>query len=289
MNSPAAIRFAPLLFVVLWSTGFIGAKYGLPYAEPLSFLLTRYGFVIALMTVIALATRAPWPQEPVQWLHVAVSGLLVHAIYLGGVFVAIKHGLPAGVTALVVGMQPLLTAFGAGWLLGETVSGRQWVGLAPGFVGVGLVVSGKFGDGAALGPMLIPALVALLGITAGTLYQKRFCAQFDLRTGSVIQFVPTAILTAIAIALFEDFHIEWTPDFIFALGWLVLVLSLGAISLLNLLIRGGSAVNVASLCYLTPISTAVIAWAVFGEKRTLTATAGMLLAVSGVYLVARAK
>ena len=282
-------RLYPFLFVFLWSTGFIGAKFGLPYAEPLSFLLTRYGFVIALMTVIALATRAPWPQEPVQWLHIAVSGLLVHAVYLGGVFVAIKHGLPAGVPALVVGMQPLLTAFGAGWLLGESVSRWQWAGLALGFVGVGLVVSGKFGDGAALGPMLIPALVALLGITAGTLYQKRFCAQFDLRTGSVIQFVPTAIVTAIAIALFEDFHIEWTPDFIFALGWLVLVLSLGAISLLNLLIRGGSAVNVASLFYLTPISTAVIAWAIFGEKLTLTATAGMLLAVSGVYLVARAK
>ena len=282
-------RVYPFLFVFLWSTGFIGAKVGLPYAGPLSFLLTRYGFVIALMTVVALATRAPWPREPVQWLHIGVSGVLVHAVYLGGVFVAIKHGLPAGVTALVVGMQPLLTALGAGWLLGETVSGRQWAGLALGFVGVGLVVSGKFGDGAALGPMLIPALVALLGITTGTLYQKRFCARFDLRTGSVIQFVPTAVVTAIAIALFEDFHIEWTPGFIFALGWLVLVLSLGAISLLNLLIRGGSAVNVASLFYLTPISTAVIAWAVFGEKLTLTATAGMLLAVSGVYLVARTK
>ena len=282
-------RVYPFLFVFLWSTGFIGAKVGLPYAGPLSFLLTRYAFVIALMTVVALATRAPWPREPVQWLHIGVSGVLVHAVYLGGVFVAIKHGLPAGVTALVVGMQPLLTALGAGWLLGETVSGRQWAGLALGFVGVGLVVSGKFGDGAALGPMLIPALVALLGITTGTLYQKRFCARFDLRTGSVIQFVPTAVVTAIAIALFEDFHIEWTPGFIFALGWLVLVLSLGAISLLNLLIRGGSAVNVASLFYLTPISTAVIAWAVFGEKLTLTATAGMLLAVSGVYLVARTK
>ena len=282
-------RVYPFLFVFLWSTGFIGAKVGLPYAGPLSFLLTRYAFVIALMTVVALATRAPWPREPVQWLHIGVSGVLVHAVYLGGVFVAIKHGLPAGVTALVVGMQPLLTALGAGWLLGETVSGRQWAGLALGFVGVGLVVSGKFGDGAALGPMLIPALVALLGITTGTLYQKRFCARFDLRTGSVIQFVPTAVVTAIAIALFEDFHIEWTPSFIFALAWLVLVLSLGAISLLNLLIRGGSAVNVASLFYLTPISTAVIAWAVFGEKLTLTATAGMLLAVSGVYLVARTK
>lgn len=281
-------RFYPFLFVFLWSTGFIGAKYGLPYAEPLSFLLVRYGFVIALMTAIVLITRAPWPKERGQWLHIAVSGVLVHAVYLGGVFVAIKHGLPAGVTALVVGMQPLLTAFGAGWLLGEKVSGRQWSGLALGFIGVGLVVSGKFGD-AALGPMLIPALVALLGITAGTLYQKRFCASFDLRTGSVIQFVPTAIVTIIAIALFEDFHVEWTGEFTFALGWLVLVLSLGAISLLNLLIRSGSAVNVASLFYLTPLSTALIAWLIFGENLTLTAAFGMLLAVSGVYLVARSK
>ncbi|MGB8052682.1 MAG: DMT family transporter [Azonexus sp.] len=281
-------RLYPFLFIFLWSTGFIGAKYGLPYAEPLSFLLIRYGLVIALMTVIALATRAPWPKDPKQLVHIGVSGVLVHAVYLGGVFVAIKHGLPAGVTALVVGMQPLLTALGAGWLLGEQVSGRQWSGLALGFVGVGLVVSGKFGE-AALGPMLVPALVALLGITAGTLYQKRFCAQFDLRTGSVIQFVPTAIVTAMAVALFEEFRIEWTPDFIFALGWLVLVLSLGAISLLNLLIRSGSAVNVASLFYLTPISTAVIAWVIFGEKLTSTAAIGMLLAVSGVYLVARAK
>ena len=281
-------RFYPFLFVFLWSTGFIGAKYGLPYAEPLSFLLTRYGFVISLMTAIALATRAPWPKEPKQWLHIGVSGVLVHAIYLGGVFVAIKHGLPAGITALVVGMQPLLTAFGAGWLLGEKVSGRQWGGLALGFVGVGLVVSGKLGDGA-LGPMLVPALIALLGITVGTLYQKRFCAKFDLRTGSVIQFVPTAVLTAIAVALYEDYKIEWTGQFAFALGWLVLVLSIGAISLLNLLIRSGSAVNVASLFYLTPLSTALIAWVIFGEKLTLTAAFGMLLAVSGVYLVARAK
>ncbi|MCB4359921.1 DMT family transporter [Quatrionicoccus australiensis] len=282
-------RFYPVLFVFLWSTGFIGAKYGLPFADPLSFLLARYGLVIALMTAIALLTRAPWPKTPVQWLHIGVSGVLVHAVYLGGVFIAIKHGLPAGVTALVVGMQPLLTACGAGWLLGEKVSGRQWTGLALGFAGVGLVVSGKFGDAAALGPMLLPAVIALFGITVGTLYQKRYCARFDLRTGSVIQFVPTALVTAIAIALTGEFQIEWNGQFVFALGWLVLVLSIGAIGLLNLLIRSGSAVNVASLFYLTPPTTALIAWAVFGEILTLTATAGMLLAVSGVYLVARAK
>ena len=279
-------RAYPLLFVFLWSTGFIGAKFGLPYAEPLSFLLTRYGLVIGLMLAIALIMRAPWPKDPAQWLHIGVSGVLVHAFYLGGVFVAIAHGLPAGITALVVGMQPLLTACSAGWLLGEKVSARQWGGLALGFVGVGLVVSGKFGD-AALGPMLWPAVVALLAITAGTLYQKRFCARFDLRTGSVIQFVPTAIVTAIAVVLFEDYRIDWTGEFLFALGWLVLVLSLGAISLLNLLIRSGSAVNVASLFYLTPPTTALIAWAVFGETLAPVAVVGMAVAVAGVWLVAR--
>lgn len=259
-------RIYPLLFVFLWSTGFIGAKYGLPYAEPLSFLFVRYLAVIALMTAIALLTRAPWPKAPMQWVHIGVSGLLVHAVYLGGVFIAIKQGLPAGITALVVGMQPLLTALGAGWLLGERVVGRQWLGLALGFVGVALVVSGKFGDTAALGPMLVPALCALLGITVGTLYQKRFCVRFDLRTGSVIQFVPTALATLPVILLFDGFHVDWTGDFIFALAWLVLVLSIGAISLLNLLIRSGSAVNVASLFYLTPLSTALIAFLMFDEK-----------------------
>ena len=279
-------RLYPFLFVFLWSTGFIGAKLGLPYAEPLSFLLTRYGLVIALMTVIALVTRAPWPQDAAQWLHIGVSGVLVHAVYLGGVFVAIKHGLPAGIAALIVGMQPLLTGLGAGWLLGDRVTARQWTGLALGFAGVALVVSRGFGSGAP-GPMLIPAVVALLGITAGTLYQKRFCASFDLRTGSVIQFVPAALLTAGAVALFEGYRIEWTGEFVFALGWLALVLSVGAISLLNLLIRSGSAVNVASLFYLTPPTTALIAWAVFGERLTWTAATGMVVAVAGVYLVAR--
>jgi drug/metabolite transporter (DMT)-like permease len=281
-------RIYPLLFVFLWSTGFVGAKYGLPHAEPLSFLLTRYGLVIALMTAIALATRAPWPERPRDWLHIGISGVLVHAIYLGGVFVAIKHGLSAGITALVVGMQPLLTGLLSGWLLGERVSARQWGGLGLGFIGIALVVSGKLGDGA-LGPMLIPALVALLGITAGTLYQKRYCPKFDLRSGSVIQFVPTAIVTAVAVALFEDYRIDWNGHFLFALGWLVLVLSIGAISLLNLLIRSGSAVNVASLFYLTPPTTALIAFFFFGENLSLTVAFGMAVAVSGVYLVARQK
>lgn len=265
----------------------MGAKFGLPHAEPLSFLLTRYLLVIGLMLAIALVTRAPWPDDPAQWVHIGMTGLLVHAVYLGGVFIAIKTGLSAGVTALVVGMQPLLTAVGAGLLLGEQVSRWQWLGLTLGLAGVSLVVSGQTGD-MPPGPLLVPALVALLGITAGTLYQKRFCARFDLRTGSVIQFVPSAVLTGVAVALFEGYRVEWSRDFVFALGWLVLVLSLGAISLLNLLIRQGSAVNVASLFYLTPPTTALIAGVFFGENLTLTAAFGMALAVTGVWLARKA-
>lgn len=277
-------RLFPLLFVLLWSTGFIGARYGLPYAEPLSFLFVRYLLVITLMGGVALAMKAPWPRDRRQWLHIGISGILVHAFYLGGVFVAIKQGLPAGITSLVVGLQPLLTALGAGYVLGEKVLPRQWLGLVLGFGGVALVVSSKFGQAANLGAMLTPALVALLAITAGTLYQKRFCAKFDLRTGSVIQFVPTAILTGLVVWATDSFHVEWTGDFVFALGWLVLVLSVGAISLLNVLIRQGSAVNVASLFYLVPASTALIAALMFGETLTGFALVGMGLAIGGVYL-----
>ncbi len=281
---PALRSLLPLLFVLLWSTGFIGAKFGLPYAAPLVFLLARYLLVIGLMLAVALATRAPWPREPRQWLHIAVTGVLLHACYLGGVFVAIGLGLPAGVTSLVVGTQPLLTALGAGLLLGEKVTGRQWLGLMLGFAGVTLVVSSKL-TGLPLGTLLLPALFALMAITAGTLYQKRFCPRFDLRTGAVIQFVPTALVTALAaMASGESFHIEWSSQFVFALVWLVLVLSVGAISLLNLLIRSGSAVNVASLFYLTPPTTALIAWAAFGETLTGAALVGMAVAVVGVAL-----
>ncbi|MDX5409530.1 MAG: DMT family transporter [Thauera sp.] len=281
-------RLTPLLFVLLWSTGFIGAKYGLPYAEPLSFLAIRYVLVIGLMTLLALAMRAPWPAKPREALHIGVTGLLVHAVYLGGVFMSIHRGLPAGISALVVGMQPLLTGALAGLLLGERVSARQWSGLALGFGGVALVVGSKASvDGAAadaLAHMLIPAVAALLGITAGTLYQKRFCPRFDLRTGSVLQFLPSLALTALVASQTETMAIQWTGDFVFALLWLVLVLSIGAISLLNLLIRSGSAVNVASLFYLTPPTTALIAWAMFGETLSPLALAGMAVAVSGVWL-----
>ncbi len=191
--------------------------------------------------------------------------------------------LPAGVTSLVVGVQPLLTAVGAGWLLQETVLKRQWLGLSLGLLGVSLVVVGKIGTGFGM-EALWPAIAALLGITAGTLYQKRFCPPFDWRTGAIAQFLPTALATFIGAWLTETFRVEWTGELFFALGWLILVLSIGAISLLNWLIRHSDAVNVASLFYLVPPCTALVAWLLFGEVFTGLALAGMALTVWGVYL-----
>ncbi|WP_366926921.1 DMT family transporter [Pseudogemmobacter hezensis] len=279
----------PLLFVLLWSTGFIGARYGLPYAPPLTFLALRYAIVIVIMLAVVVLARAPWPGSRRAVGHIAVSGLLIHGVYLGGVFIAIDHGLPAGVTALVVGVQPLITALLAGWLFAERVSPRQWLGLGLGFLGVALVVQTKITAFAAeqVWMMLLPAVVALLGITAGTLYQKRFCPAFDLRSGAVIQYLPCLIGTALLALAFEDMVIDWSADLIFALAWLVLVLSIGAISLLNMLISRGSAVNLARLFYLTPVSTALIAWAMFDERLGPVALAGMGLAASGVWLARR--
>lgn len=281
--TPRFSQAFPLLFVLLWSTGFIGARLGLPHAEPLSFLFIRYVAVIALMTLVALFSGARWPSRPSDWLHVGVAGLLVHGVYLGGVFIAIARGLPPGVASLVVGVQPLLTAVGAGWLLGETVLRRQWIGLILGLLGVGLVVFGKLGTGFGV-DALLPAVVALLGITAGTLYQKRHCAAFDWRTGAVAQFLPTALVTGLLAATTEHFRLDWAPELMFALAWLVLVLSVGAISLLNWLIRHSDAVNVASLFYLVPPCTAGLAWLLFGDVFSGLALLGMVLAVAGVYL-----
>lgn len=292
-KTAAWARYAPLLFVLLWSTGFIGAKLGLPHAPPLSFLATRYICVLVLMTLAALIARAPWPKDARAWMHLGVAGLLVHATYLGGVFVAISQGLPAGVSSLVVGVQPLLTAVGAGWVLGEAVRPRQWLGLVLGLIGVVLVLSSRL-PGAGLDldtlgqivhlPGLFSAVIALLGITVGTLYQKRHCPTFDFRTGAVAQFLPCLVVTGLLAHFTETRSIEWTGSFVFALSWLVLVLSLGAIGLLNYLIRSGTAVNVASLFYMVPPCTAVIAWLLFGESLTPLAIGGMGLAMWGVYL-----
>lgn len=273
------------LFVLLWSTGFIGAKFGLPYAEPYTFLLIRFWLVAAILLVLSVATRAPWPRTAREVIHLLVTGLLIHAVFLSGVFSCIYNGVPAGITALIVGMQPVLTAIAVGPLLGEKVSIRQWTGLALGILGVALVMQDKV----LLTPNLSQGFVwsgaALLGITAGTLYQKKFCSMTDLRTGTVIQYTGAGIALAVAAPLFESMEVAWTGEFIFALLWLSLVLSVGAIFLLYTLIRRGKASSVAGLFYLVPPCTALIAFFVFGETLNPISLCGMAIAVVGVALV----
>lgn len=275
----------PALFVLLWATGFIGAKLGLPHAPPLMFLVLRFALVIILMTAIALAMRAPWPRG-IQIAHVALAGVLLQAGYLGGVFVGIDLGMSAGLSSLIVSMQPILTAF-AGSMSGESVSRRQWVGLVLGFAGVFMVVFNKINLGVVSGASLSVTLVALVTITVGTLYQKRYCGAQDLRTQSVVQFAAaTAVLLPLSLLL-EDRPVRWNGEFVFALAWLVLVLSLGAISLLLILIRRGAATQVSSLMYLVPPVTAVMAWLAFGETLTAMALGGFCVAMAGVALVIR--
>ncbi len=279
----------PAVFVFLWSTGFIGAKFGLPFAEPFSFLAVRMAIVAVLLNLIALAFKAPWPKNLRSVLHVAVAGLLVQGAYLGGVFASIDAGLSAGLSALIVGLQPALTACVVGPLLKERVTPRQWLGVLLGFVGVVLVVANRIevGGGAWTGIGL--AAIALLGITAGTLYQKRFCADMDLRSGSAIQFTVTCLaMTGLAFAL-ESREIQWTGEFVFAVAWLVVVLSLGAVTLLYILIKRGAAAKVASLFYLVPPVTALMAFFLFDERLGAQELIGMGIVVAGVALVTREK
>lgn len=275
----------PGLFVLLWSTGFIGAKLGLPYAEPMTFLLLRFAIVTVLLALFAGLTGAPWPQDWKTAAHMAVAGLLLQAVYLGGVFASIFHGVSAGVSALIVGIQPLLVAAAAGTMLGERVTKRQWTGLLLGLAGVVLVVWTRLGigEGSAWGYAL--SVIALIGITIGTLYQKKFCPGIDLRSGAAIQFAASVVALAPFALLFETRHIVWSGEFVFALGWLCIVLSLGAISLLFLLIRRGAAAKVSSLFFLVPPCTAVVAYFLFGEQLNLLALVGMALAMGGVALV----
>lgn len=281
------VKLTPGTFVVLWASGFIGGKLGLPYVEPATFLLLRFALVIALMLPLALLWRAPWPSTPRQVFHIGVAGILMQACYLCGVFAAIHHGMSAGLVALIVGMQPVLTAFVAAPLLGERVSRRQWAGLVLGLAGVALVVTQKASLAGLSAWSLGFALVALAGITFGTMYQKRFCGPFDLRSGSVIQFVAASFALAPFALLFESGVVHWSFDLVFALAWLVLVLSIGAISMLTLLIRRGAVTKVASLMYLTPPVTAVMAWLMFGETLSTQALLGLALAALGVAIVVR--
>lgn len=280
------VRAMPALFVLIWSTGFLIAKYGLPYAPPLTFLEWRYAVALALLAPIIWIARAPWPSSSAMTGHIATAGVLVHAGYLSGVWAAIELGMPAGLAALIVGLQPVLTAFAGPWL-GERVGARHWAGVVLGFAGVALVVSNKIELIGLSNASIALSVMALLSITAGTLYQKRYCPSFDLRTGAFIQYGASFLVTLPFALALEDGSVQWTPQMFFALGWSVLALSLGAIFLLFLLIRWGAATRVVSLFYLTPPTTALMAYWWFDEALSLIAILGMALAVVGVALVVR--
>ncbi|NQU72096.1 MAG: DMT family transporter [Rhodospirillales bacterium] len=281
------IAAAPVLFVLLWSTGFIGTKYGMPYAEPFTFLAVRFAITAAALTILAVAMRAPWPATWREGGHIVIAGLLLHGIYLGGVFSAVSEGVSTGVVALIAGLQPLLTAGLVGRLLGEKISVSGWVGLMVGFVGVGMVVWERLSIGSATITGMMFAVMCLIGITFGALYQKKFCATLDLRSGNAIQLAASAILVTIAAVVFETREIQWTGEFIFALIWLSLMLSITAISLLYYMLRIGQASRVTSIFYLTPAVTSLMGFMIFGEALGALAIGGIVLAGAGVALINR--
>ena len=286
-------RVMPAVFVLIWSTGFVVAKYGLPYAPPLTFLSIRYALsLLCLLVGIALA-RVSWPRGRQQWLHLAVSGMLIHAGYLGGVWVAIKAGMGSGLASLMVGLQPVLTALWVSSMASSTgsrekVTQRQWLGLALGLGGLILVVSHKFGSTQEITAFTLVAItIALLSITAGTLYQKQYVEPADVRGANAVQ-IAAAFAVTLPLALFETETVNWTPQFMGALAWSVLVLTLGGSSLLYMLIQRGAATAVTSLLYLVPPCTALMAWLLFAEPITVATIVGTAITALGVSLVVRA-
>jgi drug/metabolite transporter (DMT)-like permease len=282
-------RAMPWVFVMIWSTGFVVARLGMPHAPPLGFLAIRYALSVLCFGIWIGLARAAWPRSQRQWAHLAATGVLMHAGYLGGVWSAVKAGIGAGTVALLVGLQPVLTAI---WLTrGERstrarVSSIQWLGLGLGLAGLVLVVWRKLGVGEVTAANLALAIFALLSITIGTLYQKRFVAPCDVRTANAIQLF-AAFIVSLPFALLEPEPVVWHPEMAIAMAWSVLVLTLGGSSLLYLLIQRGAATTVTSLMYLVPPCTALMAWALFGEAFTPTMLIGMLLTVGGVALVVR--
>jgi drug/metabolite transporter (DMT)-like permease len=283
------VRAAPPLFVFLWATGFIAARLVIPYADPLTFLILRYVLAASLLTAIALAVRAPWPASGRAWRDGMVAGMLIHGGYLGAVFWSIKHGLPAGISALIAGLQPLVTGMLVGPLLGERVSPRRWLGIAVGFLGTALVIAPKLGAVDGFPPL--PLIVCFLGtvsITLGTIWQKRTAAAVDLRTNAVAQFVGAALGTLPVALLLESGRLDPVPELLIGLSWSVVALSLGAIGLLLVLIRRGAVAGVAALLYLVPPVSALMAYALFGETLSPIQILGMLVAATGVAIASRA-
>jgi drug/metabolite transporter (DMT)-like permease len=281
-----AIAAAPMLFVLLWSTGFIGARFGLPYIEPMTFLAVRMIFVVLIMTAIALIARARWPRGA-DIGHSLVAGWLVHGLYLGGVFTAISQGVPAGISAMIPGLQPILTSTIASRFMGEKVTRVQWLGLVLGLIGVAMVLHDRrmVAEGSVLG--WTASFGSLLGITLGTLYQKRFCGAIDWRAGNTVQYAGACALFWIGSFAFETRVIHWSGQLIFAIAWLVLVLSIAGVGLMYWLIRRSAATGFASLFYLVPVVTALLAYLLFDEKLDALSVAGMVVCAVGVVLVNR--
>jgi drug/metabolite transporter (DMT)-like permease len=276
----------PWVFVGVWSTGFVVARLAMPHAPPLTFLAWRYAFSLIAFGLWIRVAGVAWPRGRTQWGHLAVSGVLMHAGYLGGVWAAVRAGIPAGTVALIVGLQPVLTAI---WVSGRgqhRVAPLQWAGLLLGLVGLALVVWPKVGLGEVTPFNLALSLTALASITAGTLYQKHHVLPGDVRSANFVQIAAALVVTA-PLALLETGPMQWHPDLLIALAWSVLVLSLGGSSLLMMLIQRGAATRVTSLLYLVPPCTALLAWALFGERMAASGWAGMALCAIGVGLVLR--
>jgi len=281
------LPFFPAIFVLLWSTGFIGARYAMPHAEPFTFLSLRYALALAILGSVVLLMRAPWPGwRPAA--HAMIAGSLIHGVYLGGVFFAVRHGLNAGIAALIVGLQPVLTTILAASFLGERVQPRHLAGLALGLVGVALVILPKLdGSGDYRLLTLGPVVLSAIAISAGSVWQKRFVGGVDLRTGTALQYFGALVPTLILAASTETMVLDWTGELVFALVWLVFVLSIGAVFLMLYLIREGAVSSVASLMYLVPGVTAVTAWLLFGETLSPIQLVGLVIAGVGVAAATR--
>ena len=280
-----AARAAPVLFVLLWSTGFIGTKYVINNADPLTYLAIRMAVVVGLMAIIAGVARPKWPDRA-GIAHSAVAGILIHGFYLGGTAIAIAHSIPAGLSALIPGLQPILTSTIANRWLGDKVTPVQWAGLVLGLGGVALILHNRPMSGEA-GLGWLASVVSLISITLGTLYQRRYCNHIDWRAGNLVQYVAVTIFFTLGAFLFEDRVVHWTREFVLALVWLAVALSIGSIGLLYWLIRHSAATSVASLFYLVPAVTALMAYLLFGEKLDALAIAGMAMCAAAVFVVNR--
>ena len=280
------VRAMPVVFVLIWSTGFIVARYAMPYSPPMTFLWVRYLLSILAFWLWIRWAKVAWPQSRAQWWHLGVTGVFMHAGYLSGVWVAVKAGMGSGLSALIVGLQPVLTAI---WLSsqGGQVSRRQWGGLLLGFMGLVLVVSRKLQDTMEVTPWTLSlAVLALFSITIGTLYQKRHVEPCDVRTANTVQLMAAALVTLPLVAL-ESEAVQWHPSLLGAMAWSVLGMTLGGSSLFYMLIQRGAAASVSSLMYLVPPCTALLAWFLFDEPVTVTTLVGIVLTALGVSLVVR--